>query len=378
MAPINYDTYISALNELWIPSVDVAGTKYSNVIANVGTVISVGSVSPQPLQMRGFEFSVFGLGALSEITDSLTVMRQQTNANTITLELPLSTSSNTSTEFQYLKPESLLLAQYLWGLTPNYGYDTWLKVIVSPPNDASWHLLAPSNPDQWFNNYSIMLNKIGALAQKGGVSHMIITNELSSMTTNPAYSKNWATLIASLRTVFKGKIGFNSIGFNHFPKVASTEGDEYLFIPKETLSQIDFLGISSYPEVSSTKATSPNPQPWTVASVQAGWAKDEYGYNNLNALNKFMDANPELPIYFTEFSTSLATNVNDKYALFQGTFNEMKTNLKRLNGVNIFNWLGSLKGIKQSVADTDIYGGGNYSVFQNNWADIVYQTGGKP
>jgi hypothetical protein len=377
MALINYDTYIPALNQLWIPSVTDGTTKYSNVIVTVDSVVSVGSVSPQPLQMRGFEFSVFSLSALSEVKNSLTTMRQQTNANTVTVELPLATSSNTSTDFQYLTQGQFLLAQYIWNLTPNYGFDTWLKIIINPPNNASWHLLAPSNPEVWFNNYSSMVNTIGALAEKAGITHLIITNELVTMTTNPAYTKYWANLISSLRNIYKGKIGFNSTGFNNYPSVASFEGNEFLNIPQETLNLLDFLGISCYPYVSVSAANMPNPPAWTVSSVQSGWSNDAYGYNNTKTLNTFINAHPNLPVYFTELNTPVAAKINDKYALFQGTFNEMKTNLSKLNGVNIFNWLGSLSNNISALDTNDIYGPGNYSVFQSNWADIVYQPNGK-
>lgn len=48
------DVYNSATNQLTIPSVDVSGTIYNNVVVTVGSVVSVGSVSPTASSSKYF------------------------------------------------------------------------------------------------------------------------------------------------------------------------------------------------------------------------------------------------------------------------------------------------------------------------------------
>jgi hypothetical protein len=160
------------------------------------------------------------------------------------------------------------------------------------------------------------------------------------MTNNPAYAGYWGTLIAEVRSVFQGQIGFNA-GAILGPWAS---GNEYLGIPKEVLAKVDFMGLSSYPRVQANGA-------FTIDSVTKGWSNSAYGENLLQQLSQYL-AKEKLPVYFTELGSSAYASGNYDYGknftvdlqsqanFYTATLTLLEKHFpNKISGVFVYDWL---------------------------------------
>lgn len=216
-------------------------------------------------------------------------------ANAVVLDIHLYVDGKTANEVRLESPGLAQTLSIAMAQAAASGIEIWVKPLVimgSGPDFLSWQQLAPSDPARWFATYTARLVELASLAEAAGATHFLLTNELYSMTTNPAYQGYWSSLITQVRSVFTGEIGFNAGGL--LGGEYST-ANEFLAIPDALYSLVDFVGISSYPRLSS--ASSPD-----AAMLEAGWTADAFGAN-LDALLESLYARNSLPVYFTEMGS---------------------------------------------------------------------------
>jgi hypothetical protein len=140
-------------------------------------------------------------------------------ANTIALAFPLYMPSITSNDVsarlrcgdpKYQSPPIGLLTKIV-----EAAHAAGLKVLLRPLIDqqnffrqspTSWRgVLAPTNPNLWFQNYWRAVEPFLAMAQATHVEHFAIASELNSI----ADAKNWTPLISRSRAMYKGDITFD-------------------------------------------------------------------------------------------------------------------------------------------------------------------------
>jgi len=269
-----------------------------------------------------------------------------TNANAVIIDFHLETASKTGSIVDYRGDKSLSQLNDAIKTAKSHGLDVWFKPIVimgKGTDQNSWQGLAPVDPAQWFSTYSAKLVEIAKILQTNGVSHFLLTNELFSMTTNPAYANFWSTLISDVRNVFSGKVGFNA-GALLGPWETS---NEYLRIPKNVLDQVDFIGLSSYPRVQSSGS-------FTIDSVAQGWNKSAYGENLLQQLSTYLAAETK-PVYFTElgspayvggnyqFRKNLTVDLDSQANFYTATLDLLEKHFPHeIEGIFVYNWLMNL------------------------------------
>jgi len=136
----------------------------------------------------------------------------------------------------------------------------------------------------WFANYTTIMNHYADIAQQQGASTLCVGAELIDLSTNPAYTEQWRTLIAGLRGRFGGKLTYSANwGSGDF-------ATEYTRIP--FWDALDYIGISAYfplantntPTVAGMKASWVNTWMPQISAVQQQWGKPvmftEIGYRS--------------------------------------------------------------------------------------------------
>jgi len=137
------------------------------------------------------------------------------------------------------------------------------------------------------------------VGQSIGLSGLLLGNELESMTTNPNFEPYWNDIIASLRLVYQGKLGYNASAINFFIEDRTDEDlgnggrsvDEFLDVT--FWGKLDIVGLSTYPILSDDMNA-------TYQDFVKGWHNDAYGRDFINKIKEF-SALIGRPVYFTEF-----------------------------------------------------------------------------
>jgi hypothetical protein len=313
-------------------------------------------------QYQGFTMPMWSYRNASEVSLSVSKMLA-TNSNAGIIDFHLATTGQTGNVVDYRGDNTLAQLDTAIKAAKSQGLDVWFKPIVIMGTGAdqnSWQTLAPTDPAQWFRTYTAKLVEIGKVLQADGVSHFLLTNELQSMTTNPAYAGYWGALITEVRSVFQGKIGFNA-GALLGPWAG---GNEYLGIPKEVLAQVDFMGLSSYPRVQANG-------PFTTDSVTKGWSNSAYGENLLQQLSQYL-AKEKLPVYFTELGSSAYASGNYDYGknftvdlqsqanFYSATIALLEKHFpNKISGVFVYNWLMNMT---QGQSSTNNYSSYDWNV----------------
>jgi hypothetical protein len=219
-----------------------------------------------------------------------------------------------------------------------FGFDVWFKPVVfasrGGPDWGDWPWLAPTNRSEWFASYKSKMLEIAAICERQGVSHMCISSEFYSLTTNPENLPFWADLISSLRKVYSGKLGTSCLTFTT---------SEILDVPQALFDMVDFIGLSCYPVLQKG--------PMSPDTIAAGWLESLYGEDYLKVLSDFFYSQSK-PIYFTEFGSPPYADGNDGYGVnfesdLQSQKNFYSTSLSLLqkhfpneiDGVFVFCWL---------------------------------------
>jgi hypothetical protein len=107
--------------------------------------------------------------------------------------------------------------------------------------------LHPSNQDTFFNSYRTMLNRYADLAQRTGVSLLLVGSEMNSIDTDPV---PWRETIRQVRARYSGTIAYGA-NWDHVGAVPFWDA-------------VDVVGVSAYFPL--TDVASPS-----VAQLQAAW-----------------------------------------------------------------------------------------------------------
>jgi len=108
----------------------------------------------------------------------------------------------------------------------------------------------------WFANYTTIMNHYADIAQQQGASALCVGAELIDLSTNPAYTGQWRSLIAGIRAHFGGKLTYSANwGSGDF-------ATEYTRIP--FWDALDYIGISAYFPLANTNTP-------TVAGMKSSW-----------------------------------------------------------------------------------------------------------
>lgn len=136
------------------------------------------------------------------------------HANYVTLIVPFYQSNIFSTDIQagWNTPTDASL-----GSAIDYAHSLGLKVTIKPHLETfsgDWRAnINPSDRSGWFTAYGNMINHFGTIAQQHGAEDFVIGTELIDMSTytqNTTNTQFWQTMIANLRTVFKGRVTYSA------------------------------------------------------------------------------------------------------------------------------------------------------------------------
>ncbi|WP_027578337.1 carbohydrate-binding domain-containing protein [Bradyrhizobium sp. Ai1a-2] len=140
------------------------------------------------------------------------------------------------------------------------GLSVSLKPMVSALDGALANSLTPSDPAAFFASYKTEIVHMAELAQQGGVSTLVIGNELSKLS-GPEYRDDWVDLINAVRAVYHGEITYAA---------ATDEAINVSFWDK-----VDVIGINAYPPLTTDR--DPTVQEmvnaWNTMSTDDYWAK---------------------------------------------------------------------------------------------------------
>lgn len=318
-------------------NITISEQPYNQSCIVAGNAINCTNLST-PYQSNGFVIPMWSYTNHADALASLTSLKRNTKANTVIIDFHLITSSLTGNDITIERPNLLDGLKDTVQIAKSLGFDVWFKpLVIVGINGTNWQNLAPTSPAVWFQNYGNALNALADVITPYHTSHFLITNELFSMTTNAAYTQNWASLVSSLRTHYDGKLGFNAGGL-----LGNCGGcNEFMSIPSATMANMDFVGISAYPRILS-------PQNYSVAAVSAGWRSDVYGTNLESLLNNYAN-NSNKPVFITELgspalyggnvSPSSRSDVLSQMNFYDGSLAEIKNNMPRVDGVFIYDWL---------------------------------------
>lgn len=115
-------------------------------------------------------------------------------------------------------------------------------VLLEKPKPDDWRgNLSPPDWKRWYQAYRGILRELAMLADAAGADLLAIGSELSSLET---YLADWRELITDLRKLFSGKLTY-SANWDHYDSIAFW-------------SELDFMGISGYYELSTSLSPSRN------------------------------------------------------------------------------------------------------------------------
>jgi hypothetical protein len=226
-------------------------------------------------------------------------------------------------------------------LADEIGLEVAIKPIVIIGNSGlNWQSLDPSDKESWFRDYEQRLLEAVA-EQPEKIRTLVITNELRTLTTDPANETFWIDIIRRMRESHQIEIGFNAGGL-----LGDHAGEsEFELISNALYAEVDFVGISAYPRVDGE----------TSGEVARAWLNDSNGLNQIDILRNFADGTDK-PIYFTElgvaairggnFEMQLLDDFSDFIAdfdysqvFYEGTFLAISDELTGvIDGVFIYSW----------------------------------------
>jgi len=256
------------------------------------------------LKTKGFAIQGWSWGsydAWAEVSNSLQKL-STTGANSVIIDATLVNEDGiTGNRVDYEYSSMLRVIENQIIAAKSFGFDVWFKPVVfasrGGPDWGNWPNLAPTNRSEWFASYKSKLLEIATVCERQGVSHMCISSEFYSLTTNPENLPYWADLISSLRKVYSGKLGTSCLTFGM---------GEILNVPQALFDLVDFIGLSCYPVLQKG--------PMSPETVTAGWFKNLYDENHLKVLSDFFYSQSK-PIYFTEFGSSPYVDGNEGYGV---------------------------------------------------------------
>jgi len=187
------------------------------IVAGVVPGLSRAAGASTPFAVRGMNLVFYG-SSPSPSLDQLTRQAAKygtfitnLNANAVTLEFPLFTSSlhsNVVTATAWspsdsAAPSPQALTAVVRGLESK-GLRVTLRPLISEHRlGMQWRgLLVPSNPAAWFRSYEAALRPYLEMARTTNVEGFVVQSELSNLSSDP----HWATFIAWVHDYFRGQL----------------------------------------------------------------------------------------------------------------------------------------------------------------------------
>lgn len=115
------------------------------------------------------------------------------------------------------------------------------KILLSRPHGKWRGKIQPTSWDAWFAEYRTFVLRFARLAEAGGVELFIIGSELVS---TEQHTERWQALIADVRSVFGGLLGY-SANWDHYAGIRFW-GD------------LDVIGLTTYHKLADTPGPSPD------------------------------------------------------------------------------------------------------------------------
>jgi len=160
-----------------------------------------------------------------------------------------------------------------------------LKVMLKPHvdvRDGTWRAqITPGDAGAWFDSYAAFMDHYAAIAAERNVDMLCVGTELISMTRS-TYSGQWASVIARVRSRYKGPLTYAAN--------ANDAADE--FTSATVWPLVDVLGLDVYTAL--TSKTNP-----TRAELAAAWRRNKDGNDMVAAYRNFQQAWGK-PLVFTE------------------------------------------------------------------------------
>ncbi len=244
---------------------------------------------------NGFNVPMFSWRDAQQFRASMETLKS-TGANTVILDFSFYQNGVNANKINFLPNgtyASLDDLREAFRILADLGLNAWVKPVILtgiPPGEhiTDWHLLAPENPAQWFNEYANMLVILGQIAEDNQADALLLGNELKSMTTRSDFRELWLQAISQVREVFSGAVGTNAKALDSGDR--PSELQKIVFLDK-----LDFVGISAYPYLSSISDATKN-------QMEDGWHSDFWNYDRVKELKEFISAYDK-PVYFTELSS---------------------------------------------------------------------------
>ena len=221
-------------------------------------------------------------------------------ANSVIIDFHLLTDSLSSSNVQWQHSLVRSNLQVAIAEAGKSGLDVWLKpiVLIGEGSGLNWAKLDPTNKEQWFSSYQSILLDVLSLDNVNAVSHLLLTNELKTLTTSSENIPYWQKLIQRVRETSDLELGFNAGGL-----LGGSQGtSEFENIQSELYSLVDFVGISAYPRITGS----------SLEEYSNGWTSDLYGNNSIEILQKFYIENNK-DIYFTELGSPAVAGGNTTF-----------------------------------------------------------------
>ena len=211
-------------------------------------VVTVGSQPSAPIQVpiRGISYFSFQPGAFADSTQGPTLdFIRATGANWIcitTLHVydPVANQirdAPTQTDFSGLATAIARAKQR--------GLKVLLRLTLETPQNQAIGTVAPSgDPATFFRQFTALLVTYATLARDQGADMLSLGSEMGAWG-GPAYRSGWLTTIAAIRTVYAGPLTYGAFqGLRGTATLANLEATVSFW------DQLDYLGVSIYPQVS--------------------------------------------------------------------------------------------------------------------------------
>jgi hypothetical protein len=135
-----------------------------------------------------------------------------------------------------------------------------MKVLLKPMldvDDGSWRAnINPTDPDQWFSNYTNFIGTFADMAQSKGVELFSIGCEMNTMEQS-VNNTRWTNLITNMRSRYSGNLTYSA----NWNALSGNVGG-YQNIP--WWNQLDYIGVDAYFPIASQNNT-------TLAGLTAAW-----------------------------------------------------------------------------------------------------------
>jgi len=227
--------------------------------------------------------------------------------NTLIVDIGFRQDSITASRVEIEDGEfsSLGILEEVVRVVRDMGFSVWIKPVLFtggsglPGTDAyQWSAIMPGDPQAWFDSYGEALRTVLARVQPYGIDALLLGNELTRVATTDAFADFWRAMIADVRAVFDGAVGYNATAYSR-PAGLPEE-----FVDTVFLDALDFIGLSSYPQLYTTRTP-------TREEMEAGWRSSvNGGIDIVEALRAFMSAHPDLKVAFTELGSPAADGGN--------------------------------------------------------------------